>query len=58
MRVLPDVVDGRPRRRARLLLAAGATAVAVAALGGCAQFGIPLDCKQRFISDFRGIPDV
>ena len=50
MRVLPDVVDGRPRRRSRLLLAAGTAAVAVAALAGCAQFDSALGQRQAVVT--------
>ena len=50
MRVLPDVVDGRPRRRARLLLAAGTAAVAVRRLAGCAQFDSALGQRQAVVT--------
>jgi DMSO/TMAO reductase YedYZ molybdopterin-dependent catalytic subunit len=50
MRVLPDVVDGRPRRRSRLLLAAGTAAVAAAALAGCAQFDSALGQRQAVVT--------
>src|ERR1700723_2646159 len=49
MRVLPDVVDGRPRRRSRLLLAAGTAAVAVAALAGCAHFASALGQRRPVV---------
>ena len=49
MRVLPDVVGYR-NGRARLLLAAGATAVLAASLAGCSQFDSALGQRQAVVS--------
>jgi hypothetical protein len=50
MRVLPDVVEGRPRGRSRLLLAAVTAAVAMTTLAGCAQFNAALGQRQAVVS--------
>jgi hypothetical protein len=50
MRVLPDVVGGRPWGRVRLLLAAGTAAAAVTGLAGCAQFDSALGQRQAVVS--------
>ena len=50
MRVLPDVVEGRPRGRSRLLLAAATATVAMTALAGCAQFDSALGQRQAVVS--------
>src|SRR5579863_4721048 len=50
MRVLPDVVGARPRRRCRRLLAAGTMIAAVVALAGCSQFDAALGQRQAVVS--------
>ena len=53
MRVLPDVVGARPRRR---LAAAGAVLVAAAALAGCSQFDAALGQRQAIVTFRQGTP--
>lgn len=53
MRVLPDVVDARWRRRLPAAIAAVATA---AALAGCAQFDAALGQRQAVVSFSAGTP--
>jgi hypothetical protein len=50
MRVLPDVVGGTPRGRARGLLAAGAALAAVTALAGCSRFDSALGQRQAVVA--------
>jgi DMSO/TMAO reductase YedYZ molybdopterin-dependent catalytic subunit len=50
VRVLPDVVDFRPRGRIRLLLAAGTVVAATTALAGCSQFDAALGQRQAVVS--------
>jgi hypothetical protein len=50
MRVLPDVVAARPRRRSRRLLAAGTMVAATAALAGCAQFDAALGQREAIVT--------
>jgi len=50
MRVLPDVVGGTPRARARRLLAAGTVAVAAVVLAGCSQFDAALGQRQAVVT--------
>ena len=50
MRVLPDVVDFRPRGRIRLLLATGTVVAATTALAGCSQFDAALGQRQAVVS--------
>ena len=50
MRVLPDVVGVRPRRRGRRLLAAGTMIAATAALAGCSQFDAALGQRQAVVT--------
>jgi hypothetical protein len=47
MRVLPDVVGARPRRR---LAGAGLAFLAAAALAGCSQFDAALGQRQAIVS--------
>ena len=53
MRVLPDVVAGRPRGRVRRLLAAG-TLAAAAGLAGCSQFNAALGQRQAVVTFTNG----
>ena len=48
MRVLPDVVAGRPQGRVRRLLAAGT--LAAATLAGCSQFNAALGQRQAVVT--------
>jgi hypothetical protein len=50
MRVLPDVVAARPRRRGRRLLAAATMVAATAALAGCAQFDAALGQREAIVT--------
>ena len=50
MRVLPDVVGVRPRRRIRLLLAAGTVVATVTVLAGCSQFDAALGQRQAIVT--------
>ena len=50
VRVLPDVVAGRPRGRIRLLPAAVAVAAAATALAGCSQFNAALGQRQAVVT--------
>ena len=50
MRVLPDVVAARPRRRGGRLLAAGTMIAATAALAGCAQFDAALGQREAIVT--------
>jgi len=54
MRVLPDVVGGTPRARARRLLAAGTVAVAAVILAGCSQFDAALGQRQAVVTFTSG----
>ena len=53
MRVLPDVVGARSRRR---LTGAGAALLAAAALAGCSQFEAALGQRQAVVSFRPGTP--
>ena len=53
MRVLPDVVGTRPRRR---LTGAGLALLAAAALAGCSQFDAALGQRQAIVSFRQGTP--
>jgi len=53
MRVLPDVVGARPRRR---LTGAGLALLAAAALAGCSQFDAALGQRQAIVSFRPGTP--
>jgi hypothetical protein len=50
VRVLPDVVDFRPRGRIRLLLAAGTVVAVTTVLAGCSQFDAALGQRQAVVS--------
>jgi hypothetical protein len=50
MRVLPDVVGGTRRGRARRLLVAGAVIAAAAALAGCSRFDAALGQRQAVVT--------
>jgi hypothetical protein len=50
VRVLPGVVGGTPRARARRLLAAGTVAVAAVVLAGCSQFDAALGQRQAVVT--------
>jgi hypothetical protein len=54
VRVLPDVVDFRPRGRIRLLLAAGTVVAATTTLAGCSQFDAALGQRQAVVSFHDG----
>jgi len=56
MRVLPGVVGTGSPARGRRLLTAGATAVALVALTGCAQFDAALGQRQAVVSFRDGTP--
>ena len=49
MRVLPDVVGGKPCARRRLLVA-GTLAAAMMALAGCSQFSAALGQRQAVVT--------
>jgi hypothetical protein len=53
MRVLPDVVGARPRRR---LAGAGVALLAVAVLAGCSQFDAALGQRQAIVTFRPGTP--
>ena len=53
MRVLPDVVGARPRRR---LAGAGVALLAAALLAGCSQFDAALGQRQAIVSFRPGTP--
>ena len=53
MRVLPDVVGARPRRR---LAGAGLVLLAAAALAGCSQFDAALGQRQAVVTFRSGTP--
>ena len=50
MRVLPDVVSGKPRGRVRRLLVAVTVAAGVTALAGCAKFDAALGQRQAIVT--------
>src|SRR3984957_4741501 len=50
MRVLPDVVGVRPRRRGHRRLAAGTVIAAPAALAGCSQFDAALGQREAVVT--------
>jgi DMSO/TMAO reductase YedYZ molybdopterin-dependent catalytic subunit len=50
MRVLPDVVGGTRRGRARRLLVAGTVIAAAAALTGCSRFDAALGQRQAVVT--------
>ncbi len=50
MRVLPDVVGGTRRGRARRLLVAGTVIAAAAALAGCSRFDAALGQRQAVVT--------
>ncbi len=56
MRVLPDVVGGGSRGRARLLTGAGMTLAALTALAGCSQFDAALGQRQAIVTFRDGTP--
>jgi hypothetical protein len=53
MRVLPDVVGARPRRR---LAGAGLALLAAAVLAGCSQFDAALGQRQAIVTFRPGTP--
>ena len=53
MRVLPDVVGARPRRR---LAGAGVALLAAALLAGCSQFDAALGQRQAVVTFRAGTP--